>query len=133
MKPGVLVGRRFLLEGAVLIAAWIVGSSLAQIIAAHSECVGAYRSICAWWAVLFACAKLDPSQRGMSLTLVFWISGSSVDLLAHSGWIYPKSVDLVSVEAARLVVSNAVFAIIAPFYLNRAVNLLLTTFRNRPA
>lgn len=69
----------------------------------------------------------------MWAAVALWIGGSALDLLTHSGWIYPKSVDLVSSEAARLVALNGVLFVVVPFYVNRAANLVLTTLRKHRA
>ena len=120
---------RLLTKAAALFLAWITASFGAHLVAAHSDCVLAYRMICGWWAVLYACSKLEPTCREMWVAVALWIVGSVCDLLTHSGWIYPKSVDLVSTEAARLVALNAVFFVVVPFYVNRTVNLVLTSLR----
>jgi hypothetical protein len=130
MKADILNRVGVIGEAIALIVAWTAAWLGAHFVAAHSECVAAYASICAWWIVLFVCSKLEPKQRSMFLALIFWLCGSGLDLGGHYGVIYPRSIDLLSAEAMRMVVLNGVFYFIVPFYVNRASSFGLIALNN---
>lgn len=125
--------RRALTDGFTLVVAWTIATIVAHLIAGHSECVLAYRTICGWWAVLFVCSKVDPKLQGLVIALVLWTLGSALDLNAHHGWLYPQSVQITSGEAARLIALNGVFSLVLPFMINRAVNFVIAAWRKANA
>ena len=116
--------RRALIDGFTLVIAWAIAAFVAQVIGGHGDSVLAYRIICGWWAVLFACSKVEPKLRGLAVGLGLWLLVSAVDLFAHYGWLYPRAVEVASVEAVRLIALNGVFTLVVPFLINRTVNFV---------